>query len=334
MAAKVGGHAVTGCGQRRDVAPPDALGLRVAVQQKQRVPADALVDVGQRQPVEVARAGRHLTAVDREGVGGRCRGLRGPQPQVVMHRLPVERMRVDQRQFGDPELIVIPPAPQAPEGPGHSARPGRRRRPGSHQMRGEGGDHRPVVCAQPGTRDSAMSIPLRHIAVRPAPAAWSWPPPRRRSVASTLPSRRPPAPPWRSARRRPTPGTRRRCRRVAVRMALDVACDRGLEAGETEGEPPSRGPVIPRGNRWPPGRRCGPGRRAPCRRGIPAPAAGPPCRRPPPPRRRRCCRARRWAAQRAHVQQMGVAAGHQQAPPTRAAARGRRRRRPGARRGG
>ena len=54
------------------------------MEQEQRISADPFVDERERQPV-AAFARRHLPAVDRECVRRRCRGLRWPQTQVVVH---------------------------------------------------------------------------------------------------------------------------------------------------------------------------------------------------------------------------------------------------------
>ena len=77
-------HLVAGGDEGVDVAPPDPLRLRVPVEQQQRVPADTLADVGDRQPV-ASRCRRHRPAMDRVGVGGRDRWLRGAETEVVVH---------------------------------------------------------------------------------------------------------------------------------------------------------------------------------------------------------------------------------------------------------
>src|SRR6185312_7241677 len=77
-------HLVARVRQRRDVAPPDALGLGVAVQQHQRIAANTFVDKRQRQPV-AAVARWNLPSVDRERIRGRGGRLRRAQAGVVEH---------------------------------------------------------------------------------------------------------------------------------------------------------------------------------------------------------------------------------------------------------
>ena len=61
-------HLEAGLGQRSDVAPPDALGLRPAVHEQQRIAARARAYVGDAQPLTDARV------LDRKRVGGGRRG--------------------------------------------------------------------------------------------------------------------------------------------------------------------------------------------------------------------------------------------------------------------
>jgi hypothetical protein len=88
VAAQVGDDDLEpGGGEWRDVAPPDPLGLRIAVEQEQWVSADALADVGEVQ--SVADDG----AVDRELARRRRRGLRRPEARVVGHAISTSRRR-------------------------------------------------------------------------------------------------------------------------------------------------------------------------------------------------------------------------------------------------
>ena len=65
VAAQVGrDHLMAGLGQRRDVAPPDAFRLGIAVQEQQRIAANTFVDERQRQAV-APLAGRDLPSFDR-----------------------------------------------------------------------------------------------------------------------------------------------------------------------------------------------------------------------------------------------------------------------------
>jgi len=65
----------TSCGQRLDVAPPDPLRLRVAVNQQQRDAANAFVDECQRTPsATTALSTANASAGGACGWGGRWRG--------------------------------------------------------------------------------------------------------------------------------------------------------------------------------------------------------------------------------------------------------------------
>ena len=86
VAAQVGGdHLESGLGERRDVAPPDALRLRVPVQQEQRRAALALTHVTECEVVA------HHRAVDGERVGRRGFRLRRSEPRVVAQLTPSRR---------------------------------------------------------------------------------------------------------------------------------------------------------------------------------------------------------------------------------------------------
>ena len=78
VAAQIGGDDLEARRrQHLDVAPPDALGLRIPVQQQHRVAANALAHIGDRQLVA------HDRTVDRERVGSGSRGLRWAPTRVV-----------------------------------------------------------------------------------------------------------------------------------------------------------------------------------------------------------------------------------------------------------
>ena len=232
----------------------------------------------------------------------------------------------------DPQATC--PAPPAARVGGHVQR--RRRRARRDQVRGERGDHRAVVGAQPRPRhpqrQAGRGATLFGQLAQPGVGRHPAGDQQRRHPELGRGAHRL----ARSARRRPPPGSRRRRRRwTASGWRLDVAGDRRLEPGEAERvRVVARPGHAAREARWRRGRRCGPGRRAPCRRDSPARAAGRPCRRPRPRRRRRCCRVRR-SARPATARAAGWCARRTPAARrSRAAGRGRRRRRPGARRDG